>query len=340
MTVGSAIHFTPETLSTPLLDKLSDLLVETTGMRLVVVYPTPSGLQQILIGSSRELSSFCKLVQGSRNGSAHCQMCHLVMTRASRSPVSSVQRCHTGVCAMVRLVSGEKDTSLAVLSSCSLCHKDIDASWEITRRRSKELHIDEQTLKKAHAELTVLTPEKRELAGKIMDMAANALKLLLDKLSAEAELAAEKKLRIPDKQVGNIIERELRKSIATLGERGKGRPANKDNTKPASTLISMISELVTKSPHLPFTLRAVAAACHITPNHFSYLFHKEHKQCFSEFLTEKRLELSMQLLKDLTLNISQVAANAGFRDAGYFARRFRQVYKVSPREWRQNLSRS
>ena len=89
---------------------------------------------------------------------------------------------------------------------------------------------------------------------------------------------------------------------------------------------------------MPYGVVDIAAAAGISPNHFSSLFHKHMKQAFSEFLTDRRLELAKQVLGDLTLNIADVARKVGYDDAGYFARRFRQKTGVTPREWRRRLS--
>lgn len=331
------VTLTPEHFSAPVLEKLNNLAVQLLGMRLVIVYPTENGLEQIAVGTNNYMNRFCKMIQSTADGANLCRMCHLVMTRSSRATTTQERRCHTGASAMVRLVSGEEDSSLAVLSSCCFTDQDVISSWPVARRRAKELGLDEDALKEAYQDMVRLDPEKLKLMRQIIDIAGDTLNLIMDKIEAQAALREARKPHSPDQAVTNAVEHALNHAITTLKE-GK---AKKTRKRPApaggATVINVISELVAHKPYLPFTLRAVAAAIQLTPNHFSYLFHKQHKVCFSEYLTEQRLDYSKLLLKDLTLNIARVASKAGFHDAGYFARRFKQRTGLSPREWRQKL---
>jgi two-component system response regulator YesN len=61
-------------------------------------------------------------------------------------------------------------------------------------------------------------------------------------------------------------------------------------------------------------------------------------ESFSEFLLNRRIELAKEVLRDLTLNITEVARKVGYDDPGYFARRFRRKTGMSPREWRETLT--
>lgn len=335
MTNHPEILLKPETLKSPILDSLSEMAVKYLGLRLVVVYPTPSGMAQFVVGSSHYLPDFCKLVQGSREGREHCRMCHLLMAQPDPEGTNLIKRCHTGASSLVKYISGEKGSSLAVLTSCALVDADAESSWSVIQRRGRKLGIDEQMMKKAHQNLRKLNTDKMEMAGYILNMAAQALQLILDKLSADARLEQERSRHKPDAVITSAIQKELRN--AALNRNESDPDNNKGDRKRSASLIDIVTDVVKSNPQFPYRLSAIAAACRITPNHFSHLFHEQHKQCFSEFLTEQRLTLAKTLLKDLTLNVAQVATGAGFRDAGYFARRFRQMNGVSPSEWRQTL---
>lgn len=332
------LELKPADVVSPILDSLSDLAVKLLGLRLVIVYPTKDGMAQALVGSSHYLSDFCRLVQGSPEGAEQCRMCHLLMAQATPHKSSMVKRCHSGVSTLVQHLPGTRDYDLAILTSCTLVDEDAASTWKIIQRRGKKLGIDSKKLKKAQENLCRLSPEKMELALMITNMAAQALKLMMDKLTLKLELEQEKKRHTPDAVIASAIETELNSAITSLGEsRPKTASAGKS---PSASLIDIVSDLMARKPDLPFRLTAIAAACRITPNHFSHLFHEHHKQGFSEYLTEQRLNRAKILLKNPTLNVSQVAAEAGFRDAGYFSRRFRQVNGVSPGEWRKKLSRA
>lgn len=332
------LKLTPEMLSNPLLDKLNEMAERELGLRLVIVFPSENGLDQVAVGSSRFLNSFCKLVQSSTEGADHCRMCHLVMTRSANLNSPLVHRCHTGASTLVKLVAGKEDTSLAILSSCCLINQDKAKIWPHVNRCSRNLHLPGKDLQEAFEGMTTLSQDQVKRAEQIMGMASEALRLLVEKLSAEAVLEQERKQKHPNQEAVSMVERELKNVISGLKEETPGsRPTVL--RKEGVSAIDIVSEVLASKPFLPYTLRSVAAACHITPNHFSFLFHQRHGLCFSDFLANARLTYAKTLLKDLTLNISEVATRAGFRDAGYFARRFKQSTGHSPRQWRLKLRR-
>ena len=333
------LHLKPEHFISPILEKLNDLAVNMIGMRLVVVYPTGKGLEQVAVGSNDYMNPFCKLIQSKANGAEHCRMCHLVMTKSSRSNAALEQRCHTGASALVRLVSGEQDSSLAVLSSCCFIGQDSVTSWSMARRRGKALGIDEATLKKAYQQMITLDPEKSKIAHLILDIAGDALKLIIDRIAADAALEKAHHAHVPEQMVATAVENALHHAASTLHESKMTPTRTRSKVSGGASAINVISELVASKPYLPFNLRTVSAAIQISSNHFSHLFHKQHKVCFSEYLTEQRLNYSKILLKDLALNIAEVALKAGFHDAGYFTRRFKQETGLTPREWRLKLER-
>jgi len=105
----------------------------------------------------------------------------------------------------------------------------------------------------------------------------------------------------------------------------------------APLLIRVVCELARQRPGLPLSVKELAAAARVTPNHFTTLFHQHTGRPFTAYLTEQRMARAMVLLGQVTLNISEIARQVGYDDPGYFARRFRQHTQLSPREWRNRL---
>lgn len=338
VTGRTKLHLTPESLTSPILDTLNEMAEKYLGVRLVIVFPGADGMDQVVVGKGHYLADFCKLIQGSKAGADHCRMAHLLMTESSSKGEVLIKRCHTGVSSLVKRVPSDAYPDLAILTSCAHVQEIPSANPSLIHERVKKLAVDHQSIDQALHNLPKLTPDRMEMAKYILTMAADALKLMLDKLQAEAELKRERRKQSPDSLITEAIETRVRQTAAALSD---GRHQEEQHRKtPSASLIDIVTTVITERPHLPYRLPTVAAACGITPNHFSHLFHEQHHLCFSEFLTEQRLKMSKELLKDFTLNVSQVATGAGFRDAGYFARRFRQKNGISPREWRERLSRS
>ena len=88
------------------------------------------------------------------------------------------------------------------------------------------------------------------------------------------------------------------------------------------------------------TLNDVAAAAFLSPNYLAHLIKKETGKTFTEIVTERRLEKARELLISSGARISEIAHQCGFADEAYFTRRFRQWFKVSPRQWRESIRAS
>ncbi len=81
-------------------------------------------------------------------------------------------------------------------------------------------------------------------------------------------------------------------------------------------------------------LQDAASAVHLSPNYLAHLLKKETGKTFIEILTERRMEKARELLLHTAMRIAKVAAAAGFDDEAYFARRFKQLSGVTPRDYR------
>jgi len=88
------------------------------------------------------------------------------------------------------------------------------------------------------------------------------------------------------------------------------------------------------------TLADAAAAAELSPNYLAHLIKKETGKTFVDLVTERRMEKARELLTHTTLRIGEIAAAVGFTDEGYFARRFRQKYRVAPRQFRARATTS
>jgi len=86
------------------------------------------------------------------------------------------------------------------------------------------------------------------------------------------------------------------------------------------------------------SLAGAAAAVDLSPNPLAHLIKQETGRTFTDLVTERRMERAQELLAHTTLRIAEVAAAAGFEDEAYFARRFRQCFRLAPREYRSRAA--
>jgi len=86
------------------------------------------------------------------------------------------------------------------------------------------------------------------------------------------------------------------------------------------------------------SLAEAAAAAELSPNYLAHLIKKETGRTFTDLVTERRMARAQELLAHTSLRIAEVAAAAGFEDEAYFARRFRQCFRLAPRDYRRKAA--
>ncbi len=72
----------------------------------------------------------------------------------------------------------------------------------------------------------------------------------------------------------------------------------------------------------------------LSPNHFSTIFSQETGRTFVEYLTYVRMEKAKELLRNTNRKTSDIAFEAGYRDAHYFSYLFKKTQACTPREYR------
>jgi AraC family transcriptional regulator of arabinose operon len=88
-------------------------------------------------------------------------------------------------------------------------------------------------------------------------------------------------------------------------------------------------------PAEPFRLDALAKHCGLSESRLSHLFREQTGETPQVYSEELRLRLAQQLLVHSGLRVNEVAAETGFGDPFYFAKRFRKFAKCSPSQYRQ-----
>lgn len=91
--------------------------------------------------------------------------------------------------------------------------------------------------------------------------------------------------------------------------------------------------LISNISNSHFNMNEVLHAIPISPDHFRRLFKKETGQAPLEYLMNKRIEYSKQLLENNNMKIKEVSAQSGFNDPYYFSRMFKKTTGLSPANW-------
>ena len=70
--------------------------------------------------------------------------------------------------------------------------------------------------------------------------------------------------------------------------------------------------------------------------YLSKLFKEEKGETFINFISDKRLEKSCELLANTELSIKEITALVGYNDQNYYSRIFKSKYGFSPKEYRKD----
>ncbi|PWK87044.1 AraC family transcriptional regulator [Lentzea atacamensis] len=102
----------------------------------------------------------------------------------------------------------------------------------------------------------------------------------------------------------------------------------------AEPLLAEVFDVIEQRYREPLSLREVAAAVRISPGHLTSTVRRRTGRTVQGWITERRMVQARRLLATTELPISDIARQAGFPDAGYFARTFGKLHGMSPSGWR------
>jgi AraC family transcriptional activator of pobA len=119
--------------------------------------------------------------------------------------------------------------------------------------------------------------------------------------------------------------------LVRLGRLGIDLPDELD----VDPLVAEVLEIVENRYHEAISLRDVAAAVGLTPGHLTTVVGRTTGRTVQQWITERRMREARRLLADTDLTVADIARRVGYRDAGYFVRRFRSAHRVTPTAWRR-----
>ncbi|MBN2085271.1 MAG: helix-turn-helix domain-containing protein [Anaerolineales bacterium] len=101
------------------------------------------------------------------------------------------------------------------------------------------------------------------------------------------------------------------------------------------------ADLIRKSIHFirsqytgSLSLEKVAEFIHLSPSHFSRIFHEGTGESFVSYLTRIRIEKAKALLQAQSIPLAEIGARTGFKDQSYFTRVFKRSTGMSPGKYR------
>lgn len=82
------------------------------------------------------------------------------------------------------------------------------------------------------------------------------------------------------------------------------------------------------------SLSYLSDICHISSPYLSKIFHDKVGVSFSTYLTDIRIQKSMDLMKFSSLSLNQISELTGFSDYSYYSKVFRKKNGISPHQYR------
>ena len=317
------------------LAKLDATARELTGGALIVLVRRGDELLEVYpTGDEADLPEFCQVLRTTREGKTRCLTCRSLMSFGACYRGLIDYTCHGGVSVFAASVGQElADGSMPVVASCCFATSDPAQGWRDLRDYAEGLGIDLKRLRGAYRRLPRLTEDMRRLSRALVDITACVINEMVERMGQEHRVASAAPPAGERRGTSLSLEELLESALFVSDDRAPRRVRVAGRAR----LVDLVVAMVSRSPDMPFSVRKVARAARMSPNHFSTVFRRQTGKTFSAFLSEQRLALAERLLRDLTLDVGEVAARAGFRDNSYFARRFKKRTGMTPTQWRASL---
>lgn len=103
------------------------------------------------------------------------------------------------------------------------------------------------------------------------------------------------------------------------------------NKKPIRTAFAYVEDNYSKQ----IRLEDVAAQVDLNPVYFSNVFKKETGENFTDYLTNYRMDMAKELLRNTNNTINEIAEKTGYQDTRYFSKIFRKSVGIKPSEYRK-----
>jgi AraC family transcriptional regulator len=104
-----------------------------------------------------------------------------------------------------------------------------------------------------------------------------------------------------------------------------------------SARLRRVKELVHAKMEDELTLEEMAQSVGLSVAHFSQMFRKSTGETPHQFVLRHRVERAKEMLRASEERVLDVAMASGFKTQQHFARVFRQMYGVSPTEYRRQI---
>jgi len=102
-----------------------------------------------------------------------------------------------------------------------------------------------------------------------------------------------------------------------------------------SPVVQKVLQYINTRLHEPITLEETAETVQISPEHLSRLFKEETGRGFNSYVNSRKIDRAREMLLRENRSIHCIAEELGYSSSRYFARVFKKVTAMTPREFRE-----
>lgn len=111
----------------------------------------------------------------------------------------------------------------------------------------------------------------------------------------------------------------------------------KDRQDTSKLLVEKAKEYVRKHyQESDVTINSICEYLHLSPTYFSFIFKRDTKTTFINYLTQVRMEAAKELLRNTSMKAFEIAERIGYSEPNYFSYSFKKKFGVSPSEYRNS----
>lgn len=112
------------------------------------------------------------------------------------------------------------------------------------------------------------------------------------------------------------------------------------NNKTESARMNTVLQFVEQCFNREITVNEIADKINMAPNSFSRYFSQRTRKSFTGYVNEVRLNHASSLLIETNKTVTDISLDCGFSNLSNFNRQFRNIYKISPLQFRKQYQSS
>lgn len=319
-------------LDVPLWERVQDQLAEATGTAIITIdyKGTP-------ITKHSKRTDFCSIIRENPVSRKRCYKCDaLAGLEAVRLERPYIYLCHCGIVDVaVPVMVGDRYLGAVMFGEVRIANGDT----EQVQRLVSEISSFQAETETARVDLLEKYNQLPEMEYKRVVEIANLISAIVEYIvdravkSSNDKQAYEWILRVgrDGGSAGGDIQELRDPSIDVPENVPEQAPVSVKKDSPLYPAIAYIND----HPAETVSMKDMAELCHLSPSYFSRLFSRELGETFVNYVNRGKIERAKKKLRESSMSISQIAADAGYIDTSHFIQLFKRFDGVTPTVYRQ-----